>query len=309
MGGNEDEDEDEGRCGQVMDFLDTVERIVRSGPDLVGKERAIERELLQYDILAGLHVAGLLRHLVFKGGTAIRLVYGGYRYSDDVDFSRRPWCEERTLDGLGDAVIDMIGTRYGLDVRVERRRLGGVALSMERWRVHVKTMRGARFSPVQTVPIDVAGDVVAEPGLARLRAHYAHLMPQAESFVVPTFTLGQIAAEKAVACPAAMLELKRERYRDIWDMWWLGRDAAIEVDADQITAAVGAENVAAYQSMAAEFTARLHEFVESGAFAATMRNLLNVRLFEQMIAAPEGRRDIEEGARRVLAKAVATVGG
>ena len=293
----------------MMDFLDTVERIVRSRPELVGKERAIERELLQYDILAGLHVAGLLRHLVFKGGTAIRLAYGGSRYSDDVDFSRRPWCDEQTLDGLADAVIHMIGTRYGLEVRVERRRLGGAARSMERWRVQVKTSRGLRFSPVQTVPIDVAGDVVAEPGLARLRAHYAHLLPQAESFVVPTFTLGQIAAEKAVACPAAMLELDRERYRDIWDMWWLGRDAALEVDADQIVAAVGAENAVAYRSMAAEFMARLHEIVESEAFATTMRNLLNAGLFEQMIAAPEGRRDIEDGARRVTAKAVAAVGG
>ena len=288
----------------MMDFRDTVNSIVRSRPALVGKERAIERELLQYDILAGLHGGGLLRHLVFKGGTAIRLAYGGNRYSDDVDFSRRPWCDERSLAELPDAVSDMIETHYGLEVRVERRKLGGGARAMERWRVHVKTSRGARFSPVQTVPIDVAGEVVAEPGLTRLGARYSHLVPQATSFVVPTFTPGQIVAEKAVACPAAMLELDRERYRDIWDLWWLGRDDALKVDAVQVIGAIGSQNVAAYRALADEFLARLADFVDSPEFATAMRNLLSVELFEQMIAAPEGRREIEGGAARSVRKAV-----
>ena len=286
----------------MMDFQDTVNSIVRSRPALVGKERAIERELLQYDILAGLHGGGLLRHLVFKGGTAIRLAYGGNRYSDDVDFSRRPWCDERSLADLPDAVSDMIDTHYGLEVRVERRKLGGGTRAIERWRVHVKTSRGARFSPVQTVPIDVAGEVVAEPGLVRLGARYSHLLPQATSFVVPTFTPGQIVAEKAVACPAAMLEL--DRSRDIWDLWWLGRDDALEVDAVQIVAAIGSRNVAAYRSVADEFLARLADLVDSREFATAMRNLLSVDLFEQMVAAPEGRRQIEDGAARSVRKAV-----
>ena len=290
-----------------MDFHNTVEGIVRRQPALVGKERAIERELLQYDILAGLHAGGLLRHLVFKGGTAIRLAYGGPRYSDDVDFSRRPWCDEHALAGLSDAVVGAINSHYGLEARAERRVLSGGMPLVERWRIHVKTARGERFSPALTVPIDIAGDVPAAPALMRLRARYPHLLPQAEGFVVPTFTAGQIAAEKAVACPATMLELGRERYRDIWDMWWLGRDETLEVDADQMAAAVGPDNGAAYRSMAEEFTSRLKGFIDSEDFAATMRNLLNVGLFEQMVVTPEGRRQIEDGARRVMAKAVAAV--
>ena len=292
----------------MMDFRDTVESIVRHQPALVGKERAIERELLQYDILAGLHAGGLLRHLVFKGGTAIWLAYGGSRYSDDVDFSRRPWCDQHSLDGLADAVAGAINSHYGLEARAERRLLSGGTPLVERWRVHVKTAPGERFSPALIVPIDVAGEVAAAPALVRLRARYAHLLPQAESFVVPTFTAGQIAAEKAVACPAAVLELGRERYRDIWDMWWLDRDETLEVDADQMAAAVGADNSAAYRSMADEFTSQLKQFIDSEDFAATMRNLLNVGLFEQMVVAPEGRRRIEDGARRVMAKAVAATG-
>lgn len=185
--------------------------------------------------------------------------------------------------------------------------MSGGTPRVERWRIQVKTARGERFSPAQTVPIDVAGGVAAVPALVRLHARYPHLLPQAESFVVPTFTVGQIAAEKAVACPAAMLELGRERYRDIWDMWWLDRDKALEIDADQMAAAVGADNRSPYRSMADEFTSRLKGFIDSEEFAATMRNLLNVGLFEQMVVTPEGRRQIEDGARRVMAKATAAV--
>ena len=38
-----------------------------------------------------------------------------------------------------------------------------------------------------------------------------------------------------------------------------------------------------------------------------MRDLLNVGLFEQMVVAREGRRQIEDGARRVMARTTAAV--
>ena len=79
-------------------------------------------------------------------------------------------------------------TAYGLEARAERRLLSSGTPLVERWRVHVKTARGERFSPALTVPIDVAGEVATAPALVRLRARYPHLRPQAESFVVPTFT-------------------------------------------------------------------------------------------------------------------------
>jgi predicted nucleotidyltransferase component of viral defense system len=37
-------------------------------------------------LLSGLSDAGILRHAVFQGGTALRLCYGGDRYSEDLDF-------------------------------------------------------------------------------------------------------------------------------------------------------------------------------------------------------------------------------
>ncbi|MYA17042.1 MAG: hypothetical protein F4Z28_09870 [Gammaproteobacteria bacterium] len=50
---------------------------------------------------------------------------------------------------------------------------------------------------------------------------------------------------------------------------------------------------------------RLKHFIDSEDSAATMRNLLNVGLFEQMVVAQEGRRQIEDGARRSTAAVAA----
>ena len=44
-----------------------------------------ERDYLQHLLLYGL--SGRTQGLVFKGGTALRLVYRGNRYSEDLDFN------------------------------------------------------------------------------------------------------------------------------------------------------------------------------------------------------------------------------
>ena len=47
----------------------------------------IEKEILHYDILFCLDQAGLLKDLVFQGGTCLRLCYGANRFSEDLDFA------------------------------------------------------------------------------------------------------------------------------------------------------------------------------------------------------------------------------
>ena len=44
------------------------------------------KECLQLFVLDYLFKKGVFSHLVFQGGTALRIVYGGVRYSEDLDF-------------------------------------------------------------------------------------------------------------------------------------------------------------------------------------------------------------------------------
>src|SRR3954470_13642303 len=44
------------------------------------------KEAIHLHLLSALSEAGVLQHVVFQGGTALRLCYGGERYSEDLDF-------------------------------------------------------------------------------------------------------------------------------------------------------------------------------------------------------------------------------
>jgi hypothetical protein len=77
---------------------------VRSYAELVAYSSAnalpldqVLREELQRLILRYLSERGFFVHGVFRGETAIRLVYGGTRFSEDLDFALRPG---RTIAGL-----------------------------------------------------------------------------------------------------------------------------------------------------------------------------------------------------------------
>src|SRR5947207_10333992 len=51
-----------------------------------GMDQNLMKEAVHLHLLSALSEAGVLRHVVFQGGTAIRLCYGGERYSEDLDF-------------------------------------------------------------------------------------------------------------------------------------------------------------------------------------------------------------------------------
>ena len=50
-------------------------------------EQNLLKEAIHLHLLSALSDAGILRHVVFQGGTALRLCYGGERYSEDLDFA------------------------------------------------------------------------------------------------------------------------------------------------------------------------------------------------------------------------------
>ena len=49
-------------------------------------EQNLIKEAIHLHLLSALSEAGVLRHVVFQGGTALRLCYGSERYSEDLDF-------------------------------------------------------------------------------------------------------------------------------------------------------------------------------------------------------------------------------
>jgi len=69
-----------------QDFNGLVELAMKR-PGLAAMRPVVEKEILHYDIFQALDTAGLLRGLVFQGGTSLRLCRGSQRFSEDLDFA------------------------------------------------------------------------------------------------------------------------------------------------------------------------------------------------------------------------------
>lgn len=79
------------------------------------------REILQDVALLGLWRSKFFQHAAFYGGTALRVLYGLDRYSEDLDFSLLKPDESFSLKAYADALLREIGS-FGFHVEFESRR-------------------------------------------------------------------------------------------------------------------------------------------------------------------------------------------
>jgi hypothetical protein len=61
--------------------------LAMADPALSAMRPVVEKELLHYAIFQALDAEGLLKDLVFQGGTSLRLCRGSDRFSEDLDFA------------------------------------------------------------------------------------------------------------------------------------------------------------------------------------------------------------------------------
>lgn len=81
--------------------------------------RNLVREYLQARILDSLQRAGAMVPLAFQGGTALRLLYGLPRYSQDLDFTlERPGPAYDLRAYLGAIKGDLVAEAYAVELRV-----------------------------------------------------------------------------------------------------------------------------------------------------------------------------------------------
>lgn len=69
-----------------MNFDSSIKQMLNSYPDTMSQVDKL-REILQQTALLGLARHQFFEHAIFYGGTALRILYGLDRYSEDLDFS------------------------------------------------------------------------------------------------------------------------------------------------------------------------------------------------------------------------------
>ncbi len=193
--------------------------------------QAQERDYLQHLLLMLFYARS--QALIFKGGTALRLVYRGARYSEDLDFSALISGEPvaapvhiadgmyAALRGLWQAVVADLRD-FGAEGEIRNVWEGEVGFSFDV--SYQGPLYDGRDRSKGKVRVDVS--LRGEPSATRrelVRSEYDDVRP----FVVTVLSPEHLLAEKVRAL------LVRAKPRDLYDVW-LMVEQGIHLDADLI---------------------------------------------------------------------------
>jgi len=146
------------------------------------------------------------KHLVFKGGTALRKAYfRHYRYSEDLDFTlEKPLPENEIKENL-DHALEYLKKEYNADFRI-------TDFHSRKWFSDIKIQFIGLKGEKNTLTMDLMSDeVIADDSkdMIIMNPYYD------KAFRVKTYSLEEIAAEKLRSL------LQRTRVRDYYDVWYL----------------------------------------------------------------------------------------
>jgi predicted nucleotidyltransferase component of viral defense system len=191
-------------------------------------DQNLMKEAIHLHLLSALSETGVLQHVVFQGGTALRLCYRGERYSEDLDFvcgKAGVYLKDVEFDALVDEALettkrtlqrdfDIDAAQIALKRPAQRELVKGSAVNVAAWQIAVPVNPTPR-TPKSRIKIEFANvpsydskalAVSATPGLVQI-----------QDVILNVETPDEILADKAVAL-TARTALK---FRDVWDVWFL----------------------------------------------------------------------------------------
>lgn len=268
------------------DFKRYVEMALKN-TDLATMRPVVEKELLHYEIFNALDGEGLLKTLVFQGGTSLRLCRGSDRFSEDLDFAGGKDFSSASMEKIKECIANRIGTRFGLkvDVREPKPAKEGGLVNVDKWTISIETNPGEPDVPRQKIKIEIANIPAYTREAVPLRMNYS-VLEGMNRVVVVAETIDEILANKVVALPTSIAKLEggslvptptKIRYRDIWDIAWLIEQGA-KLDPRMVKAKIGDYGIGNFEQLldyaiqsiqdiasGADFKTQMQRFIEKSA--------------------------------------------
>jgi predicted nucleotidyltransferase component of viral defense system len=192
-----------------------VDEALLARADLAILRPVVEKEIIHHDILREMSRAGLLSGLTFIGGTCLRACYGSPRLSEDLDFTGGANFQKEDLAGLGQTLVEKLGVRYGLPVKVsEPVKTGG---NVSTWKLMLETRPRRRDLPAQRIHIDICALPSYDRRPMVLRNPYG-IDLGTSGLILQAQSREEILADKIIALAFRENRLKN---RDLWDIAWL----------------------------------------------------------------------------------------
>lgn len=271
------------------------------GRDLSQMRPVVEKELLHYDILFALEQENLLKNIVFQGGTALRLCYGGQRLSEDLDFVGGNHFQTSQLHEMKQCLEHYIGERYGLEVTVKEPNEihdDGMqrGVTVDKWQIRIVTAPDRPDIPKQMIKIEVASVPAYTAQPKALQYNYDFLPDGYSDTLVMVETLDEIMADKLVSFPSCHRYI---RYRDIWDLQWLKKQGA-KFSIDLVNKKVNDYQVKDYKADVNSMITRLPEIIHGKDFRAQMSRFIPLSIQERTLKKDIFYNFLEEELREIF---------
>jgi predicted nucleotidyltransferase component of viral defense system len=252
-------------------------------------DQNLVKEAIHLHLLSALSDEGLLRHVVFQGGTALRLCYGSDRYSEDLDF-----------------VCGKAGS-YFTDVEFED--LIAAALETTKKTLHrdfgiasdqISLKKPRHPDLVKQHPVTVAAWQIIVPIDATLRAPKSRIkiefanvpayqtrpMPvratpglvQIQDVILTVETPNEILADKAVALTAR----ETLKFRDVWDVWFLQNKLDANVEREIVRKKFADYGTTDIEAKVKKRLAELGKEATANAFLREMKRFLPAKRVAQL---------------------------
>lgn len=171
------------------------------------KENVV-REYVQNLFLGELYKINGSEKLLFKGGTALRLLYSSPRFSEDLDFTGQGIHRNNEIDDM--FVVALAGVeKAGIDVYFKE----------------AKPTTGGYLGLIHYDVYEVSEDMKFEVSLRKGRPMKGELVTISSDFV-PPYVIMQVPPEELVSGKMAAL-LSRRKPRDYYDLYFMLRNQAL----------------------------------------------------------------------------------
>jgi predicted nucleotidyltransferase component of viral defense system len=205
-------------------------------------EQNLIKEAIHLHLLSALSEAGLLRHVVFQGGTALRLCYGGERYSEDLDFvcgKAGSYVDKIEFEKLVERALETTKKTLNREFDINPDEIllkqppfpmaiKGDSVKVAAWQISLPVAL-LRYLPKSHIKIEFANVPSYDSG-----PNVAKAVPglvQIEDVVLTVESANEILADKAVALTAR----QALKYRDVWDVWYLTNKLNAQVERAMVT--------------------------------------------------------------------------
>ena len=207
------------------DFTSLSDTAQRISQERQASLPTVIKELLHYEILLALMESGSASDLVFQGGTALRLCYGGVRYSEDLDFAGGLAFEPCVMTPFVERMKETLANRYDLAIEVEER-LPNLAdkVPVGGWKARIRlpqverSARNSYFINIEVAKVPAYSSEILPLRTLSGSAPYAY-----RSVLLKAESKEEILADKIIALGARPYI----KYRDVWDLHMLAQEGVL----------------------------------------------------------------------------------